>query len=305
MSRRQSPVKSILKRVLGDVGFHLIRRNVPTPEKLADLRTSPATKVALAHTLLTLQSLARSDRASLPRLSDSGFRIFSQFEEDGYLIYLIAVLELEKKLFLDIGAADGINSNCANLALNLGWHGLFIDGDSANVERGRAFYASHPDTALYSPLFKQAQVTAENINTLVSEARLAGDIGICSIDIDGNDCWVWKALTAVRPAVIVIETHVEFGLRNIAVPYDPDYCYPGKHPDYHGASAPAMCSLAAQKGYRLVGANRYGFNLIFVHNDIYPDRIPAVPLEFVLRHSRYAERLGLFEPIKNWEYVSL
>jgi hypothetical protein len=139
----------------------------------------------------------------------------------GYLLYLIAVLELEKKLFLDIGAADGINSNCANLALNLYWHGLSIDGNSANVERG-----------------------------------------------------------------LVIETHVEFGMRNIAVPYDQDYRYPGKHLDYYGASAPAMCSLAAQKGYRPVGANRYGFNLIFVHNHIYPDRVPAVPLESVLRHSR-------------------
>src|SRR5262249_35239256 len=183
---QHSPVKSILKRLLGDIGFHLVRPNVPTPEKLADPRTSPATKVALAHTLLTLQSLARSDRANLPRLSDSGFRIFSQFEEDGYLLYLVAVLEMEKKLSLDIGAADGINSNCANVALNLGWHELFIAGASANVEHGRTFYASHPDTALYPPLFKQAYVTVENINTLVSEAGLAGDIGVCSIDIDGN-----------------------------------------------------------------------------------------------------------------------
>lgn len=43
-----------------------------------------------------------------------------------------AVLELEPRLFIDIGAADGINSNCANLALNLGWHGLFIDGSTEN-----------------------------------------------------------------------------------------------------------------------------------------------------------------------------
>ena len=252
-----------------------------------------------------MQSLARSVGAKLPRLCDSGFRVFSQFDEDGYLLYLAAVLELEKKIFLDIGAADGINSNCANLALNLGWHGLFIDGDPANVERGRTFYASHPDTALYPPLFKQAYVTAENVNTCVREAGLAGDIGICSIDIDGNDCWVWKALDTVTPAVIIIESHIEFGMRNIAVPYDPDYRYPGKHHDYYGASAPAICSLATQKDYRLVGANRFGFNLIFVRNDLYPDRVPAVPLESVMRHPRYAERLALFEPIKDWEYEPL
>jgi hypothetical protein len=82
-------------------------------------------------------------------LCDSGFRVFSQFEEDGLLLYLAAVLELEPKLFLDIGAADGIASNCANLPLNLGWHGLFLDSDPAKIESGRAFYASHPDTLLY------------------------------------------------------------------------------------------------------------------------------------------------------------
>ena len=254
--------------------------------------------------MLELQSKARSNQA-LPRLCDSGFRVFSQFEEDGYLVYLAAVLELEPKIFLDIGAADGMISNCANLALNLGWHGLFVEGDPSKVERGKEFYALHPDTGFYPPVFKQAFVTAENINDLVREAGFSGNIGICSIDIDGNDCWVWQALQAVSPVVVVIETHIEFGMQNIAVPYEPSHHYPGKHPDYFGASAVAMEILGIKKGYRLVGANRFGFNLIFVRNDVFPDRVPAVPLESVLRHPRHAERLKLYEPIKDWEYVSL
>lgn len=94
-------------------------------------------------------------------------------------------------------------------------------------------------------------------------------------------------------------------MQNIAVPYKPDYHYPGRHPDYFGASPVAMHSLASKKGYRLVGANRFGFNFIFVRNDVYPHRVPEVPLESVLRHPRYAERLKLFEPIKDWEYAEL
>jgi hypothetical protein len=156
MCSSATPARGLLKRLLHDVSFHLARPNVPVAERLADPRTSPATKVVVAQTLPTLQSLARSGRANLPRLCDSRFRIFSRFEKDGYLLYLVAVLELEQKNFLDIGAADRINSNCANLALNFGWHGLFIGGDPASVERGHAFYASHPDTALYPPLFDQA-----------------------------------------------------------------------------------------------------------------------------------------------------
>ncbi len=296
-------MKRFAKHTLARVGAALVRPHLPPPPP--DPRTSPATKIGLTRTFQALQSLARSDPSSLPRLGDSGFRIFSQFEEDGLLLYLAAVLELENRIFLDIGASDGVNSNCANLALNLGWHGLFLEGDEEKIRAGEAFYRHHKDTVLFPPTFVHAFIKAENINMLVAEGGLSGDIGICSIDIDGNDCWVWQALDVVSPAVVMIETHIEFGMRNIAVPYDPEYCYPGRHPDYHGASPVAMCSLASKKGYRLVGANRYGFNLIFVRNEMFPERIPEVTLESILQHPRYLARLPLFEPIKDWEYVSI
>ena len=66
-------------------------------------------------------------------------------------------------------------------------------------------------------------MTAENIPR--ERGWLSGDIGICSIDIDGKDCWVWKALEIVSPVVVV--THIEFGTEKIKVPHDPEYRYPG------------------------------------------------------------------------------
>jgi hypothetical protein len=51
-------------------------------------------------------------------------------------------------------------------------------------------------------------------------------------------------------------------MNSIVVPYDKDYSYPGKHPDYHEASHVAMEELARKKGYRLVGANYDGVNTI-------------------------------------------
>ena len=77
-----------------------------------------------------------------------------------------------------------------------------------------------------------------------------------SIDIDGNDYWVWEAVRVVEPAVVVIETHIEFGMRDIVVPYNANHVYPGKHPEYFSASPVAMVKLGRRKGYRLVGANR-------------------------------------------------
>ena len=265
-------------------------------------RKSPATKLAMLSLHQTWQAMARRGDPLPDKLG--GARIFSQFEEDGILLYLDAVLEIENKIFLDIGAADGINSNCANLALNLGYTGVFIDGNKEAIARGRRYYANHPDSTLWPPVFVEAFITRENINQLITEAGLSGLIGVMSIDIDGNDYWVWEAVNAVDPAVVVIETHIEFGMRDIVVPYDVNHVYPGKHPDYFSASPVAMVKLAKRKGYRLVGANRYGFNLFFVKNGLHEDRVPEVSLESVLQHPRHFARLDRFEAVKNWDYVT-
>lgn len=290
-------VKNILNRLFG-AHVAILRNSV-----FMDHRTAPATKLAISILHDQWQTRAKTGQP-LPDKLGGGARIFSQFEEDGLLIYLDAVLELENKTFIDVGSANGINSNCANLALNMGWHGLFIDGNTASIAQGRKYYKNHPDTMLFPPVFVEAFITRENINDLISNAGFSGPVGILSIDIDGNDYWVWEAINIVDPAVVVIETHIEFGMRDIVVPYDPKYIYPGKHPEYFSASPIAMVKLAHKKGYRLVGANRYGFNLIFVKKGLHEERVPEVTLDFVLQHPRYFARLNRFDVVKDWKYES-
>lgn len=283
----------VLRRVLGD-GYS---------DPRFDPRTAPSTKLAIAALHHAWRVAARRGDP-LPDKLGGGVRIFSQFEEDGILVYLDAVLEIESKTFVDIGSADGINSNCANLALNLGYDGVFVDGNRDLIERGRRYYAAHPDTLLWPPRFVHGFITRENINELIRGTGLAGPIGVMSIDIDGNDYWVWEAVDVVEPAVVVIETHIEFGMRDIVVPYDPAHVYPGKHPDYFSASPLAMVKLATRKGYRLVGANRYGFNLFFVKRGLYDDRVPEVSVESVLEHPRYFARLSRFDAVRDLAYVT-
>lgn len=253
---------------------------------------------------LYLQYRAFLKNNTLPNFNETGFRVFSQFEEDGKLLYIFSLLAMPHKTFVEIGADDGINSNCANLAFHFNWTGLFIDGNSRSIKRGQKFYAKHPHPWMYQPTFVCSKVTRENINDLITNAGLHGEIGLLSIDIDGNDYWVWQAIEAVQPQVVVIETHVEFGMNNIVVPYDADYMYPGKHPVYHGASPVAMNNLAARKGYRLVGANEYGFNFIFLKNGLLDKELPKVSVASVLQHPSIKEGLKKFEPIKDWEYVA-
>jgi len=296
-------------RRLKDVMKYMIRRHLYAffermkyVDRLA-AKSSPCLKVAQRQLFnYYQQEISRGRRWNL---WDTGFRNYSQFEEDGILLYIFAAIGVVNRTFVDIGSGSGINSNCANLATNFGWHGLFIDGNKRHVSIGMAFYGKHPDTSLYPPKFVHVFVQRENINQIIEEQGFSGEIDLVSIDLDGNDYWIWDALSIIQPRVVIIETHVEFGLRSIVVPYDKDYCYPGRHPDYHGASPVAMVKLARKKGYRLVGSNYYGFNTIYVRKEIEEDVLPEVTVEAILSHPRNQERFKLFEPIKNWEYIEV
>lgn len=259
-------------------------------------RWSPATKIAQL-------SLMHAWRQHPPQLTDTGFRVFSQFEEDGLLLCIFTLIGMGSRRFVDIGSADGINSNCANLALNHGWHGLFIDGNAALVEQGEAFYAAHPDTWAWPSRFVHARITRENVNEIIEGAGVSGEVDLLSIDIDGNDYWVWDALGVIQPRVVIVETHVQFGEHNIVVPYDPAYVYPGEHPDYNGASPVAMARMAAGHGYRLVGANAYGFNTIYVRQGEGEDALPEVSVASTQRHPMNREAVGALDRLRHLAYV--
>lgn len=265
-------------------------------------RFSPAVQIGQVQLYHTYRDLAK--RNELPLLKDCGFRVFSQFEEDGLLLHIFSVIGMTNRTFIEFGSDDGVNSNSANLYFNFGWTGLFMDGNPLAIERGRKFFAKHPHPHVYQPTFVCTYINRDNINDLIKKAGLQGEIGLLSIDIDGNDYWIWDAIQVVDPQVVIIETHNEFGMNDIIVPYDPNYIFPGKHPLYHGASPVAMTKLAKRKGYRLVGANQLGFNLIYVKNGLADALIPEVSVESILTHPANVASQKSFEEIKDWEYIT-
>ena len=190
--------------------------------------------------------------------------------------------------FVDIGAGDGVvASNTANLALNLGFHGLFVDANESLVERGRRFYGRHPDTKVLPPTVAQAFVTRENVNEIVSGSGFEGDIDLLSIDVDGNEYWIWQALECVTPRFVVVEAHTEFGLEDWVMPYQPEFDGRAAPPGTRmGASPVAMTRLAETLGYRMVGANLYGFNIFYARNDV-AEPLPVIELQDLFRHGAY------------------
>jgi hypothetical protein len=215
--------------------------------------------------LLTGRLLASQVRASAANFREAEFKVFSQFGDDGIIQYLIARLEIPQGLtsFVEFGVQDYSESNTRFLLLNDNWRGLVMDGDKGNIQSitVRDMYWRHDLTALCR------WIDRDNINAILQESGFSGSIGILSIDIDGNDYWVWQRIEAVQPVIVIAEYNSVFGARQaITVPYDPAFHRTKAHYSnlYWGASLPALASLARAKGYAFVGSNLAGNNAYFV-----------------------------------------
>lgn len=169
------------------------------------------------------------------------------------------------------------------------WHlNLRGGGEAENVKQ---FFASHPDTCIYPPKVYQQWITAENVNDTVykglRDLHVQEDkIDMFTLDIDGMEYWIWKALDIIEPRVVVVEYQDIWGEKSVTVPYQPHFNRFDTHPDYYGASLPALVKLAKDKGYRLAGCNRYGYNAFFIKNDIGEDMLPEIPVQDCLKHPK-------------------
>ena len=228
------------------------------------------------------QELRRSG-APLPAFSEVGFRAYSQTDEDGILLYILALVGMESARCVEIGCEEGIEFNTGNLVINHGWHGLMIDGDARRIERGRAFYARRGNTWMFPPRLVHAWVDAGSVNTLLRDQGFSGAIDVLSIDLDGVDYWVWKAVECVSPRVVVAEYNNMWGPESsVTVPYVSEFRHLDGSPDYYGASLAALIRLGKEKGYRFVGCNRLGFNAFFVREGLAEDVLPSASPEVCL-----------------------
>ena len=195
------------------------------------------------------------------------FRIQSQNDEDGITLALFRRVGVVDRRFVELGAGTN-GGNSGFLAQECGWSGLLVEANEARVTRLEQRF----NTARVS--VKGAWITRESVNDLLTEHECTGDIDLVSIDIDGNDYWVWEALTAARPRVVIVEFNAAFGAtRQVVVPYDAAFSRETRELPhaYYGASLGALAGLAERKGYRLVLVEPRGINAYFVRNDVGPD----------------------------------
>jgi hypothetical protein len=197
----------------------------------------------------------RRQREAIP-LTQTEFKVFSQFGDDGIIQYIITKLNLPvaERRFVEFGVENYRESNTRFLLLNNNWSGLVMDGSETHVSfiRQDSIYWKYDLTAL------ARFITRENINSILRDAGFEGRIGILSIDVDGNDYWIWEAIRVVDPAVVIVEYNGAFGGREaVTIPYQPDFNRKNAHYSllYWGTSLMALCQLAGEKDYVWIGCN--------------------------------------------------
>jgi hypothetical protein len=209
--------------------------------------------------------------APYPNIRDAGFRVYSQFEEDGIILYVLSMIGFKTRRVVEMCCGGGHECMAANLIINHGFDGYLFDGSVENIRHAESFFASRPDCLLNAPSLTRAWITAENVNELLRSSGCGGEVDLLSLDMDGNDYWVWKAISAINPRLIICETHnIIPADKSLTIRYDPAFdrsLRPQNEQDYLSASLLAMQRLFKRRGYRLIGGHRHGFNVFFLRED--------------------------------------
>lgn len=209
-----------------------------------------------AHEIEALRSSAATS------LNRAEHKIYSQHGEDGIINEIFKRIGATSKTFFEFGAGSGTENNTIALLVG-GWKGWWVDGGEyvdvyrklfpTSIEEGKLSVNSH-------------FVSSKNINEIIEKMGIPKEIDLISIDIDGNDYYVWGALEATSPRVVIIEYNAAY--------------LPGMHflqdesvgewngSNFFGASLHTINELAKKKGYALVCCDLIGANAFFVRNDL-------------------------------------
>lgn len=194
---------------------------------------------------------------NLQPLKSCGSKIHSQNDEDGIIEAIFTDIPPQSKHFVEFGIgpnwldseySKGLEGNCV-LLRQRGWAGLFMDGGTHPSEYG----------------VQNEFITALNINSLLRKHGVPENVDIISIDVDGQDFWIWMACY-FRPALYIVEYNPNF--RQIWQSQTVEWDQRGRwdQSKYYGASLGALVKLGYDKGYKLVYAN--GCNGFFVRSDL-------------------------------------
>lgn len=243
------------------------------------LRTRTASALAERYgdtraTYLALGELSRRHAADgQPAIADTALtpfelKAFSQNGEDGVIAELVRRVGAPGRWFVEFGIEGGLEGNCVLLADVLGWSGLFIEPDGAGYAALERKYRSNANVATL-----RAAVSPENVEDLFERGGVPPEPDVLSIDVDGDDYWIWAAIERFRPRIVVVEYNASIDPDRRLVQRRAHSAASADGTDAFGASLGALTALAAEKGYRLAHTELGGINAFFVREDV-ADHLP-------------------------------
>jgi hypothetical protein len=215
-----------------------------------------------------IENLHKNPKYDNPKkLNRYEFKVFSQAGEDGIISEIFNRIGTTNKFFVEFGVGNGLENNSAYLLVK-GWQGYWIEGSERFCQSIRQ---SFEDLIANQQLtLKNTFITAANIEDLFREGNVPTELDLLSIDIDGNDYWVWQAITNYRPRVVILEYNAIYPPESSWVmQYNPSHQW--KYNSHMGSSLKALEKLGDQKGYKLVACSFSGVNAFFVREDLLAD----------------------------------
>lgn len=173
----------------------------------------------------------------------------SQNGEEGLLIECLSRMKIKTGHAVEIGANNGLWLSNTALLLKEGWTGKMVESNHSLYMQAVENWKTYPSVSVTN-----SHVDAYNINAFVDEK-----CDVLSIDTDGQDYAIFKALKA-KPRIVIIE------IDSSIHPTEDRFNNEG------GAGYLPMVKLGIEKGYFLLC---HTGNLVFVANE-YRELFPEI-----------------------------
>jgi hypothetical protein len=185
--------------------------------------------------------------------------VHSQTGEDGIIQKILEVLPQNDKWCVEFGAWDGQHlSNTRNLIENDGYSAVLIEGDRAKFADLQKACSQNTNIIALNRFVGWGG--EDSLDLILSGTPVPKDFDFLSIDIDGNDYHVWRAMSVYSPKTICIEF-------NPTIPTEIEFVQPADPGVAQGASLLSLTKLGNTKGYELVSV--LDFNAFFVKSEYY------------------------------------
>jgi len=190
------------------------------------------------------------------KISEYRKDVFTQAGEDGIIEKILNTLPSNSrdKWCVEFGAWDGIYlSNARNLILNQGYSAVLIEGGKAKFIELRKNYSSQENVLTLNTFVGFTE--KDGLDSILANTTIPNKFDFLSIDVDGNDYHIWKAINKYQPKVICIEF-------NPTIPTEVSFVQPADPNLNQGSSLLSLVELGKEKGYELVEV--LPFNAFFV-----------------------------------------